>query len=102
MLECWTCSVRRCGVVFQVVLACWSAGREESLFVSRVAAALPDKGCCTLPNMMGIIHNALKNHDMFWAVMGVEFHRPRNARSLCVTRTSRGISVPWRQGATNV
>jgi hypothetical protein len=25
-----------------------------------VAAALPDKGCCTLPNMMGIIHDALK------------------------------------------
>ena len=81
--------------VFQVFVPCRGAGREESHFVSRVAAASPDKGCFTLPNMMDVIHNAL-------AATGVEFHRPRNARSLCFTRTSRGIGVPWRQGVTNI
>jgi len=64
--------------------------------------------------MMGIVNDALKNHDVVWEhmdkqwdfsyirrVVGVEFHRLRNAHSLRFTRTADGIVVQWRQWLTD-
>jgi len=71
---------------------------------------LAGKDYFTLPEMMSIINDALKHHNIFWGhldkqwdfthvrgEMGIEFHRLRNAHSLCFTRTPRGITVRWRQ-----
>ena len=86
----------------------------QDRFFSRVAAALAGKDYFTLPQMMGTINAALKGYDVVWehmdkqwdfssirAAVGVEFHRLRNAHSLCFTRTADGIAVRWRQWLTD-
>lgn len=68
----------------------------------------------TLPDMMDIISKALKNQNIHWGHLdkqwdftsirtgiGVEFHRLRNAHSLCFTRTASGVTVRWRQWLTD-
>lgn len=79
-----------------------------------MAAALAGKDYFTLPEMMGIINAALKNHNIVWghldkqwdftsvrAGLGIEFQRLRNAHSLCFTRTASGVTVRWRQWLTD-
>lgn len=79
-----------------------------------MAAALAGKDYFTLQQMMDIINDALKQHNILWGhldkqwdftyirrLIGVEFHRLRNAHSLCFTRTSRGVVVRWRQWMTD-
>lgn len=79
-----------------------------------MAAALAGKDYFTLPQMMDIISQALKDHNVQWGhldktwdfeyirrMMGVEFHRLRNAHSFAFTRTAAGITVRWKQWLTD-
>lgn len=79
-----------------------------------MAAALAGKDYFTLPQMMDIISQALKHHNVQWGhldktwdfthirgLMGVEFHRLRNAHSFAFTRTAAGITARWKQWLTD-
>lgn len=79
-----------------------------------MAAALAGKDYFTLPQMMDIISQALKGHNVQWGhldktwdfthirgLMGVEFHRLRNAHSFAFTRTAAGITARWKQWLTD-